>query len=352
MIPPMHFLKKFTERLMVLSVMAIGFFSILLLGGSVGSSSAVAQEQRSRIVIPERTLDFGSVVQGDTVVRDFSVKNDGNAPLYIQRVVSACGCTATNISKEQVNPGDAATIRASFDTTGFSGQKTKTIRVFTSDLDEPSFVLSLKGTIVPDLVITPSRIAFDDVSVGSEQWPPQATIQLTVRQTSPLEIVEVQSLSPAVIVTAKNSSPKSWTLLVALDPKASVGELRERLVVSLRGGKEDSVNIPVFARIVGSVRATPPTVSLGIIEGTQVIERQVKLESLGKGSVTFGSVTTSDKALKGSVVSVGEGRGGVLTISVDPKLVNKELRATVSVSGPQEGPITISVYGIKPPVVR
>jgi hypothetical protein len=66
------------------SIFLSGIASILVLTGS----SLLAQEVKGpRIEVKEMQYDFGKVVQGTRAEHVFEVRNAGNEPLIIERVV-------------------------------------------------------------------------------------------------------------------------------------------------------------------------------------------------------------------------------------------------------------------------
>src|SRR5690349_3473710 len=45
------------------------------------------------ITFKDTLFDFGTVSEGDTVIKDFIFTNTGTAPLLITQATSTCGCT-------------------------------------------------------------------------------------------------------------------------------------------------------------------------------------------------------------------------------------------------------------------
>src|SRR5690606_2173342 len=132
-------------------------------------------------------------------------------------------------------------------------------------------------------------------------------VRVTVKPESGLRIAEIKSFSKPVKIRVLEQAEHSATFAVSLDPAIPVGEFRDRIVVNLRGEKEMSVNVPVFAFIEGSLKLNPGTLSFGIIEGNEPIERSVKLDNLGAQPVQITSVTSSDPAVTAEHTVIKEG---------------------------------------------
>lgn len=92
--------------------------------------------------------DFGTITAGDKVETEFIVKNIGEADLIIIDAVGSCGCTVPDKPKEPIKPGSSAPIKVSFDSTGKSGQQSKTVTLTTNtELGKENF--TIKANILP-----------------------------------------------------------------------------------------------------------------------------------------------------------------------------------------------------------
>lgn len=328
----------------------LGFVLLSIIAWPTGAIADMPK--RSKISIPEPTFDFGVVSQGTEVEHDFVVRNDGDANLVIQRVHAACGCTATAPSKNVVLPGETAKINVKFDTSGFSGEKLKTVRVYTTDMDTPSSVLTLRGTVEPDVLIEPKRVLFDDIFRGASQAAP-IEVDIRVREGSKSAITSIRNFSQWVNLKEITSGTKERRVEVSIRPDAPVGELRDRIVVGITGSRQSSINIPILGVVSGAVVATPSVVSMGIIEGDAPIERAVKIENKAKKPFKVIEARSAHPAISTKVSAIGDGSIQVVTIIVDPKKITGDLRSSVRISTSQEDQpaLTVSVYGTLPPRV-
>ncbi len=109
---------------------------------------AQAQDRKAVISADQIEHDFGTIkIANGPVKHTFVVKNTGNAPLVITRVVASCGCTTLNFDKEPIAPGKTAKINVTFDPKGRPlGQTVKTVAVYSNGKDG-SFILRLKSVI-------------------------------------------------------------------------------------------------------------------------------------------------------------------------------------------------------------
>src|SRR5262245_43629430 len=89
----------------------------LLLGAAalpfvVFGQNGDAKPSAPKLVIEEYEYNFGIVKDGEEVSHTFKIKNEGAAELIIHNVSPACGCTASDFSK-QLAPGEEGKVMLS-----------------------------------------------------------------------------------------------------------------------------------------------------------------------------------------------------------------------------------------------
>jgi hypothetical protein len=311
------------------------------------ASAQVSSDKVPVIQAPETSFHFGSVPQGVKVVHEFDIRNEGAADLVIQRVTASCGCTASTISSRTVAPGSTEKLRMEFDTSGFSGSKTKTVEVVTNDAERPELVFALKGVVEPGVVVEPTRLDFGEIVPSSSAAERRKDFSVRVKAQSDVAVSSVKSYSPYISVVPQGGDSYS----IELSANAPRGEFRDRVVVEFEKGTLQPVNVPVIASVRRDLRLVPATVSFGVIQGTTPIERRVKLENSTKEPVTFRVLAPKDSAVKASLVEVQPGTRGVLVVTVDPTKVDGDLKTSVDIetSHPTESQLSLNVFGVQPP---
>lgn len=117
------------------------FMAILL---ATGMASA---QQKAVISAEQTSYDFGTIKEADgKVSHTFQIKNQGDNPLVITRVIASCGCTTPEWTKEPIAPGKTGDIKVTYDPAGRPGPFTKTISVY-SNGKTGSFVLTIRGEV-------------------------------------------------------------------------------------------------------------------------------------------------------------------------------------------------------------
>lgn len=114
----------------------------------IGIGVATAQNAKKAVISSDNVEhDFGAIKEADgSVTHTFVIKNTGDAPLVITRVVASCGCTTPQFSKEPIAPGQTSKIDVTYNPAGRPGQFVKTIAVYSNGKDG-TFTLRIKGVV-------------------------------------------------------------------------------------------------------------------------------------------------------------------------------------------------------------
>ena len=139
--------------------------------------------------------DFGEVAQGDKVTYTFRFKNAGDQLLEISSVSSSCGCTAALLSSKRIAPGEMGEIKATFDSSRFRGQVTKTITLNNNSPQHPQVQFKLKGIVTELLSLSTNRISWS-WSAADQTGRSQVFIKNQSQQKIVLQ--EATSTSPQV----------------------------------------------------------------------------------------------------------------------------------------------------------
>ncbi len=94
-----------------------------------------AEESGSRIVFLEESFDFGDITQGDRVEHTFEFENGGDQPLILSNVLTTCGCTASEWPREPIAPGESASLKVTFNSSGKMGVQNKVVTIISNALN-------------------------------------------------------------------------------------------------------------------------------------------------------------------------------------------------------------------------
>lgn len=95
------------------------------------------------------TVDLGKIKGSTQNEVEFKFTNTGKSDLFIRHVRATCGCTAVQQGQQGVGikPGETSSIKATFNSGGYSGKVTKTIYVYANDPLKSEVVLMLTADV-------------------------------------------------------------------------------------------------------------------------------------------------------------------------------------------------------------
>ncbi|MGC8749067.1 MAG: DUF1573 domain-containing protein [Candidatus Kapaibacteriota bacterium] len=127
------------------------------------------------------SYDWGTVkATQDPLKAKIKIKNTGTEVLKITEVKPGCGCTTAPLDKNELKPGEEATLDVSLRIAGYQGNVVKSIRIASNDPTNPNKYLYLKANIFVPISITPtSYFAFNEMTVGKE-----ATAKVTIKNNT------------------------------------------------------------------------------------------------------------------------------------------------------------------------
>jgi len=242
----------------------IGAFALFV--ATVACTSSFAEAEKSAlnnkgpcISCEDPIYNFGDKDESDSVKHTFILKNEGDAPLVIQRVDTSCGCTVARNSKEgeDILPGETTEIKARFNLRGRFGSQHKTIRVTSNDPEQPSYTLLLQGSVFAGIDVTPSQVYF-------RQLPHLATSTQTVTITSEqaLTLTDAKSSNALFIPSLKKSenAENTYELSVITQPPLPLGVTKAKVTLSRE--QRPDVIVPVSVMAVGAIGYAPKQIKL------------------------------------------------------------------------------------------
>lgn len=111
-------------------------------------ATGMAFAQKKAVISAEETsFDFGTIKEADgDVSHSFTIKNTGESPLVLTRVIASCGCTTPEWTKEPIAPGKTADIKVTYNPKDRPGPFVKTISVY-SNGKSGSYILTIRGEV-------------------------------------------------------------------------------------------------------------------------------------------------------------------------------------------------------------
>lgn len=224
-------------------------FQTLILLPSIAAMLISPAWAASQLVFDHSTFDFGKVTQGKKVDHVFVFRNRGDAPVTIQRVGSSCGCTVATLSSRVINPGKAGEIKATFDSSDFSGPVSKEVLVYTADPQKPTHTLFMKGVVIEEIVMTPGQLNLGEVKAGTAK---EGLITMENRGAGTLRIKGVRSANPQIKATCDKQSLRPGekaTIRVSLTPRGNARFINGYITISTDSRIKPEKEVAVFSSV-------------------------------------------------------------------------------------------------------
>ena len=138
-------------RRFILIFLCAGLWSITVNGQNLLSATAtMVSENDAHSVVnvkwEQKSSDFQKVEVGEEVSQTFTFTNNSEEAIQIQKVKPSCGCTATEYTKEWIQPGESGFVTAQFKAKN-KGYFTKTVTVTYGPTAQQQ-VLTLRGEAI------------------------------------------------------------------------------------------------------------------------------------------------------------------------------------------------------------
>ncbi|MCK6524082.1 choice-of-anchor D domain-containing protein [Myxococcota bacterium] len=258
----------------------------LLLGAGLGCSDYKVTAQEPELVLSADTLDFDEVVRGTQLTLTFFAKNEGRAPLKLERVALTDGSSAEftvmsgdGIGVEANDEGEISIRYAPAEV----GQDLGELEITSNDPKRPLATVSLVGYgVEPRIDVDPEQLWFGTVPVGDTVT---LTVDVAARGQGRLRVDELSlgdgldavytvTLPEHVTLPYKLSPGEAFSFDVSFTPTSEAPWTGELLVRS-NDPNDPVVPVTLYGNMTGSgdepprVEITTPDWGNYLIEGAE-----------------------------------------------------------------------------------
>jgi hypothetical protein len=276
---------------------------LILISGIVcglGFSNLLAEP---RIVCNQPTFDFGARDASEVVEHTFTLKNSGTTDLVISAIRPACGCTAANLTRQTIPPGESAELSTRLTLAGRSGELHKSILIESNDPANPALQLALVGKTAADFEIQPSLLV---LRKDSPSKPATGSVQIRATDGSAFEIGELLSASGKIKLRADPMpSGNAYQISANLDEEMPPGEHSDQITIStnLKGGKTTTMGALVV--VPAPITVAPAKIVLEeSLEGA--ISRTIILKSPKNEKLEISRIETPDPKITTQIQPLGD----------------------------------------------
>ncbi|MBP9144589.1 MAG: DUF1573 domain-containing protein [Thermoanaerobaculia bacterium] len=247
-----------------------------ILGGLallVSTSPAAAQGEtakKPKLIVEERLHETGEVARDKVVEHAFKIRNAGDAPLEILRIVQPSNFEVVS-KPATLAPGEAGEVRVRVPLIHDKPVAlSKQFELQTNDPDTPSSVLELRILSTEYVVVKPGFARW----IYVQHEPPGTIVQkLASRDGGDFEVLGMSTPPPGITTSMKAAqkeagSPREWHIDLALSADAPIGPIAGTLLVQVKHPKQSVVPIPLSGFVRPAIVATPNAIHLGEVNLT------------------------------------------------------------------------------------
>jgi hypothetical protein len=274
------------------------------------------------IISMPTSLDMGTMEQHQ-IKKDFLIlRNGGDAPLTISKIETTCGCTAAELEKNELAPGEATQVNISFDSKKFEGKLVKFIKVFSNDPMNPVLDIALNVTIHVPIVITPAHrsCGFGSITPGEK---PVQRINLHSMDVTNLDVTASEYNRDIFEITINEdygSTDSDVELQFGITDNPPKGTFREIARFSTNVPEQPTFDIELSGTVVDLVVIRPDRVNWRYIHKNEPMRKTFIVEPTVIGHKV--TVTSAEIDLKGFKVTKIEptpsGHGSMVSIEGYP----------------------------------
>ncbi len=304
----------------------------------------------------ETEHNFGAFDENDgNVTCHFRFVNTGDEPITVMSVRTSCGCTTSKPPREPIQPGDTASVSATYNPIGRPGRFEKKVYVDMNTTPR-RFTLKIKGTVIGDSNTLRSRYPIDagNVKLRSDVIPFGEVKKGKVKSEF-FEIYNVskdtvrptwENLPPYVRAAAKiDAIPPGEQSTFAMIFDTTYDKIPYGIVADSIYFRTAPDTAPVKVDIIANVtedfsRLTPQqrkdapvlgyetrTVDFGEFDASRSISREFTITNRGKNPLLVRRVYSGDPGISANIdkTKIKNGKSATITIAVDPSALPAEM---------------------------
>lgn len=294
-----------------------------------------------KAVTQETSYDFNRMRLGSKQDYEFTITNEGDAPLKLKTGDPTCKCTKFKLSATEIAPGESETLliewHGKFATTAFQHGGP----VYTNDPERMKMNFRVAGTVDAPVVTLPKAKWDAGTMVSDEPKTFEGKLfsriipEMTIESIAALTEFTTAEYVPMTEDELKtNEALSGWKFQVTVRPDFNVGLLSDQLTVVVAELAEE-IDIPVEARRLGQIRMNSMKgarfdplsrrLDLGHFPAVKGRKAEVMLivdQKNFKEELQLLDVESSPGSLKVSLEPIGKGTGVIaryrMTVEVPP----------------------------------
>ncbi|MFI4882122.1 MAG: DUF1573 domain-containing protein [Phycisphaerales bacterium JB064] len=230
-------------------------------------------------------IDLGNILDTEPASGTIRFRNAGNAVLMVPSVNTTCGCTVTELPKNEFAPGESVELTVTFDPTGKTpGKHEQTVTFRTSDRANPMVAVKVRANVRPLVAIEPAQVNLGSVTKHTRK---ETLISLTGLQ-SDFEAFHVTLVGEGAkyfdvdilgtdTLEQDGETVARTDILLSLRDDAPPGRAQALAVIRTNDDRRKVLTVPIGAQVEGDVVTNPSRMSLGNLSVGRSLEEVIEV---------------------------------------------------------------------------
>ena len=238
-----------------------------------------------RFELETPVIDMGRILDDEPAKGTIRFRNAGTATLTVPSVSTTCGCTVTELPKNDFEPGESVELTVTFDPRGkTAGSHEQTVTFRTNDRSNPMVAVKVRANVRPLVTMEPQQVNMGRVL---KQTRKEMLISLTGME-SDFEAYHVTLVGDGAKhfdITVLGTDPVEvegetmarTDILVSLRDDAPPGRLQAMAAIRTNNERRKLLTVPLGAQIQGDVLTNPSRMSLGTLSVGRDLEEVIEV---------------------------------------------------------------------------
>ncbi|MFO7976454.1 MAG: DUF1573 domain-containing protein [Candidatus Hydrogenedentota bacterium] len=303
-------------------------------------------EATGPLVCDQPVYDFGERDNLVKVRHTFHLRNAGDDPVTIERIITTCGCTAAKLDQKTLAPGETVPLKVEASLRGRAGRFEKHIYVLTKGHTQNKMRFTIKGKAVQRIQVEPPVVSLNhaamDVPVEN------TTVVQSIEESAKFNITDIGTDSKYLELDFETSEDgMEHRLRVRTKPPLPKGVHQAKVQVFTDNPEFPCLNIPVALRVLDKIEIVPKEVVV-YDKGSGLDTTALRFLNVVPGSVQEFTVTGVEvpvESIQPEIIKRDENRYLVklMKVPVDKALEGKEVVILTDIPGKERVPVPIRI---------
>lgn len=288
-----------------------GFAAIIIAAAITGLLARAQASDAPKAIVPASTYDFGTVKQGTKVSHCFEVRNQGAAPLKIEKMQLTYP-QMTARATGSIKPGGSGQICIDLGTDDLSLKVKPQATVFVNDPEQGAFTLALTGVVQAPVDLVPMSAVLASTWKGETG---EKSISIVNNRTKPLTVRGIDTEGQHFKARIETEKPgQVYKLVVTVPGDVAPGYYTGAVFVNTDSARYARIRVPVNILVKNEIYTFPLVVNFHSVDLAQLNSNPAALVDLAEsflvkkrsGTFQIKSITSDIAALQITQTPNGE----------------------------------------------